>query len=62
MKRKTLTVLGSTGSIGRNTLEVVRSHPDRFEVRGLAAGKNIESLKKQIEEFKPRAVDRKSVV
>ena len=54
--KKTLTILGSTGSIGLNTLEVVRQHAAAFRVAGLAAGKNVELIKQQIEEFKPRAV------
>ncbi|MFH1031609.1 MAG: 1-deoxy-D-xylulose-5-phosphate reductoisomerase [Chloroflexota bacterium] len=53
---KTLAILGSTGSIGRQTLEVIRALPNRFKVVGLAAGKNIELLKKQVAEFKPRFV------
>ena len=51
-----LAVLGSTGSIGQQTLEVVRALPHRFRVVGLAAGKNIDLLAKQINEFKPRFV------
>ncbi len=51
---KGLVVLGSTGSIGRQTLDVVRAFPNDFRVIGLAAGLNIELLKDQIEEFKPR--------
>ena len=51
-----LAVLGSTGSIGRQTLEVVRALPGRFRVIGLAAGKNVNLLAKQIEEFKPEFV------
>lgn len=48
---KKLAILGSTGSIGRQTLEVVRAFPDRFELIGLTAGKNVELLRKQLEEF-----------
>ncbi len=47
-------MLGSTGSIGRQTLDVVRQHPDRLEVVGLAAGSNAELLLRQAAEF-PRA-------
>jgi len=54
---KRIAVLGSTGSIGRQTLEVVRALPQRFEIIGLAAGDNIELLAKQIEEFKPEFVN-----
>ena len=53
---KGLVILGSTGSIGRQTLDIVRSFPDRFKVLGLAAGGNIELLSKQIAEFKPPMV------
>ncbi|MDH5696070.1 MAG: 1-deoxy-D-xylulose-5-phosphate reductoisomerase [Dehalococcoidia bacterium] len=53
---KQLAVLGSTGSIGRQTLEVVRALPHRFRIIGLAAGKNTDLLAKQINEFKPRFV------
>ena len=53
---KQLVVLGSTGSIGQQTLEIVRALPHRFQIVGLAAGKNIDLLAKQISEFKPRFV------
>ena len=51
---KNIVVLGSTGSIGTQTLDVVRSLPDRFRVVGLAAGANVGLLAKQVEEFAPR--------
>ncbi len=51
---KGLVVLGSTGSIGRQTLDVVRAFPEEFQVVGLAAGRNLDLLASQIEEFKPR--------
>ncbi|MGH9326636.1 MAG: 1-deoxy-D-xylulose-5-phosphate reductoisomerase [Terriglobia bacterium] len=53
---KGLCILGSTGSIGQNCLRVVRSLPGRFRVASLAAGKNLELLVQQIEEFKPALV------
>ena len=53
---KRLAVLGSTGSIGQQTLEVVRALPHRFHIVGLAAGGNTDLLAKQINEFKPRFV------
>ena len=53
---KRLAILGSTGSIGQQTLEIVRALPQRFRIVGLAAGKNISLLTKQINEFKPRFV------
>src|SRR5690349_10201995 len=50
---KTLTVLGSTGSIGTNTLDVVRHNPDRYKIYALVAGQNTELLAEQIREFSP---------
>jgi 1-deoxy-D-xylulose-5-phosphate reductoisomerase len=51
-----LTVLGSTGSIGTNTLDVVRQNSHRYDVYALAAGRNVDLLADQIREFRPRAV------
>ncbi len=56
MNTKRIVILGSTGSIGRQTLDVVREHRDRFEVFGLAAGRNATLLEEQAREFKPRMV------
>ena len=53
---KKIVILGSTGSIGRQTLDIVRAFPDEFEVIGLAAGHNITLLRQQIQEFKPKYV------
>jgi 1-deoxy-D-xylulose-5-phosphate reductoisomerase len=53
---KTVTLLGSTGSIGTNTLDVVRRTPHLYRVYGLAAGRNVELLADQIVEFRPRMV------
>jgi len=53
---KQLAILGSTGSIGQQTLEIVRALPHRFQVIALAAGKNTDLLARQIDEFKPRFV------
>jgi len=53
---KHLSILGSTGSIGINTLDVVSSFPDRFSIIGLAAGTNLKLLSEQIRVFKPRIV------
>ena len=53
---KKILLLGSTGSIGRNTLELVRSFPDKFEIVGLSVNSNTELLEKQILEFGPKAV------
>jgi 1-deoxy-D-xylulose-5-phosphate reductoisomerase len=49
-----LTLLGSTGSIGTSTLDVVRRWPDRFGIYALVAGRNTELLARQIAEFKPK--------
>lgn len=51
-----LTILGSTGSIGRNTLDVVKKLGYRFQVVGLAAGRNTQLLLEQVETFKPKIV------
>jgi 1-deoxy-D-xylulose-5-phosphate reductoisomerase len=53
---KRVAVLGSTGSIGRQTLETINTLPDRFRIIGLAAGRNYELLTKQISQFQPRFV------
>jgi 1-deoxy-D-xylulose-5-phosphate reductoisomerase len=53
---KGLVVLGSTGSIGTQVLELVRLFPDRFRVCGLAAGRNTALLQAQVKEFRPRWV------
>jgi len=51
---KKIAVLGSTGSIGTQTLEVVSAYPERFEIVSLSAGKNIDLLEKQIRIFRPK--------
>lgn len=51
---KNITILGSTGSIGVSTLEIVAAHPDRFRVIALTAGKNLELFVRQIVQFSPR--------
>lgn len=53
MKQK-ITVLGSTGSIGKNTLDVVARHPDRYEVFALSAATQIDLILEQCAQFKPR--------
>src|SRR3990172_4652292 len=53
---KGISILGSTGSIGVNTLDVIRHFSDRFRVVGLGAGRNIELLRKQALEFRPAIV------
>jgi len=53
---KRIAILGSTGSIGRSTLSVVESYPERFQVAALAAGNNIESALAQALRWKPRVL------
>ncbi|MEK3715703.1 1-deoxy-D-xylulose-5-phosphate reductoisomerase [Paenibacillus sp. FSL R7-0333] len=53
---KKISILGSTGSIGTQTLDVVAMHPEAFEVDGLAAGSNTSLLLEQVRRFKPRRV------
>jgi 1-deoxy-D-xylulose-5-phosphate reductoisomerase len=53
---KRLSILGSTGTIGRQTLEIVRRHPREFRVAALAAGGNLDLLAEQIREFRPAFV------
>ncbi len=54
--KKRVAVLGSTGSVGRNTLDVMARHPDRFEVVALAAGSQVQALREQALRFRPRMV------
>ncbi len=56
MSCKRIAILGSTGSIGTSTLNVVRTHRDKFEVSILVARKNITKLIEQIQEFNPKHV------
>jgi 1-deoxy-D-xylulose-5-phosphate reductoisomerase len=53
---KTLTILGSTGSIGTSTLDVIRQNADKYLVYALVAGQNVDVLLAQIREFKPKVV------
>lgn len=53
---KKLSLLGSTGSIGINVLNIVRQFPDRFQIVGLAAGRNVKLLSDQVLEFKPQLI------
>ena len=54
MRRRRVAILGSTGSIGTQALDVIARHHDRFEVVGLAAGRNVELLREQAKRFAPR--------
>lgn len=53
---KKIVILGSTGFIGRQTLEIVKAYPKEFKVMGLSANKNRELLDKQAKEFKPQTI------
>ncbi len=56
MNKQKICILGSTGSIGTQTLDVIRQHPDRFEAYCLTANNNVELLARQAREFHPDAV------
>lgn len=53
---KKISILGSTGSIGTQTLDIVTHHPEQFQVVGLATGNNIQLLSEQIRQFRPQIV------
>ena len=53
---KAITLLGSTGSIGTQTLDIVEHNPDKFRIVGLAAGSNVELLAQQVIKFRPEIV------
>ena len=53
---KKLSILGSTGSIGVNTLEIIAKYPDRFQVVALAGGDNLPKMEEQILQFHPNLV------
>ncbi|MGB8344621.1 MAG: 1-deoxy-D-xylulose-5-phosphate reductoisomerase, partial [Ktedonobacteraceae bacterium] len=53
---KRIALLGSTGSIGQQTLDVVRSFPEQFHIVALAARNNVELLAEQVREFRPSFV------
>src|SRR5579864_2182484 len=53
---KHIAILGSTGSIGRSTLSVVESYPDRFKIISLAAGRNLDAALEQAKKWKPRVI------
>lgn len=53
---KRLTVLGSTGSIGTQTLDIVRENPDQLQIYALAAHSQVDAMERQVREFKPRRV------
>src|ERR1700739_3396313 len=53
---KRIAILGSTGSIGRSTLSVAESYPDRFQIVALAAGSNLEAAFEQARRWRPRVI------
>ena len=53
---KALSLLGSTGSIGTQTLDIAAQYPDKFRIVGLAAGRNVELLAQQVRQFRPLIV------
>ena len=53
---KRIAIFGSTGSVGKTTLNVIRENPDLFKVITLVAGKNVKCLIEQIEEFRPKNI------
>ncbi|MEM9006759.1 MAG: 1-deoxy-D-xylulose-5-phosphate reductoisomerase [Cyanobacteria bacterium P01_F01_bin.86] len=53
---KAITLLGSTGSIGTQTLDILDSHPEDFRLVGIAAGRNVELLAQQVHQFRPEIV------
>ena len=55
-RKKGLAILGSTGSVGTQTLDVVRAFPDRFDVVGLTCNRSLELLGRQIREFRPKFI------
>ena len=55
MKRQ-ITILGSTGSIGTQALQVIKEHPDLYEVYALTANNQVDLLARQAREFQPEAV------
>jgi 1-deoxy-D-xylulose-5-phosphate reductoisomerase len=56
LSMKRISILGSTGSIGRSTLSVVESYPERFQIIALAAGRNVDAAFEQTQRWKPRLI------
>ena len=56
MEKKKVVILGSSGSVGTQTLDIIRANKDKFEVVGLAANRDSETFKKQVAEFEPKHV------
>lgn len=56
MSIRTVSILGATGSIGRNTLDVIAAHPDKFKIKSLTAYASVEAMSQIIIKFQPEAV------
>ena len=56
MLATTVAIMGSTGSIGTQTLEIIQDHPDEFEVVALGAAKSVELLVEQAKKHRPQVV------
>ena len=56
MEKKKISIIGSTGSIGTQSLEVIEKLQDKFEIIALAGGSNVELLNKQIEKFTIKSI------
>ena len=54
--KQTISILGSTGSIGQSTLDVIARHPEKFEVHALTANQDVARMLEQCKRFKPRLV------
>ena len=54
--RKKITIFGSTGSIGQSTLDVIKNHPDKYEIVGLSADKNYKVMLEQVDQFRPKII------
>jgi len=53
---KRIAILGSTGSIGKTSLRLIKKNPERYKIVGLTAGRNVELLLEQVKEFRPKAI------
>ena len=56
MRKKKVTIFGSTGSIGLSTLDVINNHPDKYEIVGLCINSNFKRLSEQVSMFNPKVV------
>ena len=56
MSKTTISILGSTGSVGTSTLDVISNHPERFELDALTANNNVDKMLQQCLEYNPKRV------